>query len=150
MSYRLVLRLQVKLVWFPWKTSYTLKATRIMSQNVYSQKSFHCVGAGLFSRITSLWVLEPEAVACGHVHWVLEVHSVKYFEYPMYWVCLLCCRCHQHWCGGCGGPERRCQLKNCGNCTGIVLPFVFSTCHLISGTHSMYHSMYALMYHSLC
>ena len=48
-----------------------------LSMGVCSQKSFHCVGAGLFSRLTILLVLEPVSAACGHVHSVLEaLHEV--------------------------------------------------------------------------
>ena len=50
-----------------------------LSMVVYSQTSFQCAGAGLFSRLMSLWVSEPEVSACGHVHKVLEVHFMKYF-----------------------------------------------------------------------
>ena len=46
-----------------------------LSMGVCSHKSFHYVGAELFSRLMSLWVSEPVAVACRHVHQVLEVHS---------------------------------------------------------------------------
>ena len=49
------------------------------SMGVCSQKSFHCVGAELFLRLTSLLVCRPVLVACGNVHSMLEVHSVKYF-----------------------------------------------------------------------
>ena len=49
------------------------------SMEVCSQRSFHCAGAGLFPRLTSLLVREPVLAACGHVHSVLEVHSMKYF-----------------------------------------------------------------------
>ena len=49
------------------------------SMGVCSQKSFHCVGAGLFSRLMSLLVCKPVLAACGHVHSVLEVHLMKYF-----------------------------------------------------------------------
>ena len=50
-----------------------------LSMGVCSHKSFHCAGARLFSRLMSLWVLELETAACGHVHLVLEVQSMKYF-----------------------------------------------------------------------
>ena len=36
------------------------------------------------------------------------------------------------------------------NCTGTVWLFVFSVCHLGSGTHLTYHLVYCLLYHSLC
>ena len=54
------------------------------SMGVCSQKSFHCVGAGLFLRLTSLRVSDPEAVACEHVHKVLEVHFMKYFAWEVH------------------------------------------------------------------
>ena len=54
------------------------------SKRVCSHKSFHCMGAGCFSRLMSLLVSEPVAVACGHVHNVLEVHSMKYFAFPVH------------------------------------------------------------------
>ena len=41
------------------------------------------MGAGLSLRLLSLWASEPVAVACGHVHRVLEVHSMKYFAQEM-------------------------------------------------------------------
>ena len=41
------------------------------------------MGAGLSLWIMSLWASEPAAAACGHVHWVPEVHSVKYFVWAM-------------------------------------------------------------------
>ena len=50
---------------------------------VCSQKSYHCVGAGLAVKLPSLCSSEPAVVACGHVHWVLEVHSIKYFVWEM-------------------------------------------------------------------
>ena len=51
-----------------------------LSMGVSSPKSFHCVGAGLFSRLPIHLVCRPELLTCGHVHSVLEVHSVKYFH----------------------------------------------------------------------
>ena len=53
------------------------------SMGVCSQKSCHCVGARLSFRLPSLWASEPAVAACGHVHWVLEVHSMKYSAWEM-------------------------------------------------------------------
>ena len=54
------------------------------SMGVCSYKSFHCVGAGLFSRLMSPQVSEPEAAACRHVYQVLEVHTMKYFAWGVH------------------------------------------------------------------
>ena len=52
------------------------------SMGVCSQ-SYHCGCAGLSLRLPSLWASEPAAAGCGHVYWVLEVHSMKYFAWEM-------------------------------------------------------------------
>ena len=54
-----------------------------LSMGLCSQKSYCCVGAGLSLKVTNLWVSELVVVACGHVRWVLEVHSMKYFAWEM-------------------------------------------------------------------
>ena len=54
------------------------------SMGVCLLKSCCCMGAGLSLKLTNLWASEPVAVACGHVHRVLEVHSMKYFAQEMF------------------------------------------------------------------
>ena len=53
------------------------------SMGVCSQKSCHCVGAGLSSRLANLWASEPAVVACGHELQVLAVQSMEYFAQEM-------------------------------------------------------------------
>ena len=81
---------------------------------VCSQKSCCYVGAGLSSRLMNVQASGPAAAACGHMHWVLEVQSMKYFAWEMFvhalafpaWLLLSSVLCF----GGCGGPERRGQF----------------------------------------
>ena len=51
-----------------------------LSMGVCSQKSFHCVGARLFSRLTIHLVYKPEQSTSGHVHNVPVVPYVNYLD----------------------------------------------------------------------
>ena len=50
------------------------------SMGVCSQKSFHCVGVWLFSRLAIHLVCRPELSTCGHVHSVPVVPYMKYLD----------------------------------------------------------------------
>ena len=93
MSCRLVLRFRWNLYSSPENILYfqsnqnSVTECLALSMGVCSQKSFHCAGAGLFSRLMSFWVSEPEVAPWRHVHKVLEVHSMKHFAWEVHFTC---------------------------------------------------------------
>ena len=105
-----------------------------LSMGLCSKKSCHCVGARLSSRLTNLWASEPAAAACGHVHWVLEVHSMKYFAWEMHvhvlalpaWLLLSSCCVFRVF----GGPERGGQFWIFALAMYCLLSFLYVTQYL--------------------
>ena len=140
MSCRLVFRFQVKFVQFPWKSSYSFKATGVVWQNLLLSKweSVHRSPAVVWvldfpwgywvSRLQNLlWQLVDMCTRC----WRSTLWSILHGNCVcMYWICLLCCCCH--WCclRGCGGPERRCWLWIFALAMHCLLSFPYVTQYL--------------------
>ena len=99
MSCRLVVRFEVKLVQIPWETSLSLQNNwnivticPALSMGICSQKSYHCVGAGLFLRLAILLTCRLDSAAGVHAYSKVNVHFVSNFDVFQRLVVLYCVR----------------------------------------------------------
>ena len=63
-----------------------------LSMGICSWKSYHCVGAGLFSRLAILPACRLDSVAGVHAYSKVNVHSASNFDAFQRWVVLYCVR----------------------------------------------------------